>query len=58
MRHMREYVAQVNADPIAGMQKYLDQYVYAPTSWTHFLEMIGVGELLAAARAGRALYDA
>jgi glutaconate CoA-transferase subunit A len=58
MEHMREYVTQVNADPVGGMQAYLDRYVYGPKSWTHFLEMIGTGELLAAARAGRSLYDA
>ncbi len=58
MRHMQEYVALVNGDPIGGMEQYLKKYVYGPDSWTGFLDLIGLGEVLAAARAGTSLYDA
>jgi glutaconate CoA-transferase subunit A len=57
MRHMSEYVALVNRDPVGGMKEYLDRYVYAPESWTDFLAMIGVDELLEASKRGRSIYD-
>ena len=58
MRHMEYYVGLVNKDPVKGMQEYLERFVYGPNSWTEFLELIGVEELLDAARAGRSIYDA
>jgi len=58
MRHMQDYVALVNGDPIGGMEQYLKKYVYGPSSWTEFLDLIGIGDVLAAARAGTSLYDA
>jgi glutaconate CoA-transferase, subunit A len=58
MKHMEYYVALVNNDPIKGMQEYLDRFVYGPKSWNDFLNLIGIDEILAAARAGKAIYDA
>jgi glutaconate CoA-transferase subunit A len=58
LRHMRFYVNLVNRDPVKGMQEYLDRYVYGPKSWTEFLDLIGLDELLESARAGRSIYDA
>jgi glutaconate CoA-transferase subunit A len=58
MRHMEYYVGLVNKDPISGMQEYLERFVYGPKSWNDFLGLIGVDELLAAARAGRSVDDA
>lgn len=58
MRHMEFYVALVNGDPVKGMQEYLDRFVYGPKSWTGFLDLIGIEELVGAARAGGSIYDA
>ncbi len=58
MRHMEDYVALVNGDPVKGMKDYLDRCVYGPKSWTDFLSIVGVGELVEAARAGESIYDA
>ncbi len=58
IKHMEYYVGLVNKDPVAGMQDYLDRFVYAPKSWAAFLDLIGVEELLTAARAGNSIYDA
>jgi glutaconate CoA-transferase subunit A len=58
LRHMRFYVDLVNRDPVKGMQEYLDRFVYGPKSWTEFLDLIGLDELLESARAGRSIYDA
>jgi glutaconate CoA-transferase subunit A len=57
MRHMEAYVAQVNGDPVGGMKDYLDRYVYGPKSWTEFLSLIGMEEVLEATRRGRSIYD-
>jgi len=58
LRHMQYYVDLVNGDPVNGMKDYLDRYVHAPESWKEFLGVIGVEELLEAARAGDSIYDA
>ena len=39
------------------MREYLDRYVYGPKSWTDFLDLIGMDEVLEAARRGRSIYD-
>jgi glutaconate CoA-transferase, subunit A len=57
-RHMEAYVGLVNKDPVKGMQEYLDRFVYGPGSWTDFLNLIGMAEVLEAARAGNSIYDA
>jgi glutaconate CoA-transferase subunit A len=58
MQHMEYYVGLVNKDPVAGMQEYLDRFVYGPKSWTDFLALIGMDDLLTAARAGKCIADA
>ena len=58
LRHMEYYVGLVNADPVKGMREYMDRYVYGPKSWSEFLALIGIEELLEAARAGESIYDA
>jgi glutaconate CoA-transferase subunit A len=58
IRHMEYYVALANGDPVNGMREYLEHYVYGPGSWTGFLDLIGLDELLTAARAGRSIDDA
>src|SRR5690348_4315249 len=58
MRHMEYYVGLVNKDPVSGTREYLDRFVYGPKSWTDFLDLIGMDEVLAAARAGMTIYDA
>jgi glutaconate CoA-transferase subunit A len=56
-QHMEDYVAQVNGDPVKGMQDYLDKYVYGPKSWNDFLSMIGVDELMDAVQRGWSIYN-
>ncbi len=57
MRHMEAYVAQVNKEPVEGMRRYLDRYVYGPDSWTDYLSLIGMEEILEASRGGRSIYN-
>ncbi|MBI3436260.1 MAG: CoA transferase subunit A, partial [Proteobacteria bacterium] len=55
LRHMNYYVDLVNGNPVDGMKEYLDRYVFGPKSWNEFLGMIGVEELVEAARAGASI---
>ena len=57
MNHLEAYVQQVNGDPVGGMKKYLDDYVYGPKTWIEFLSMIGMDEIVTASRRGRSIFD-
>jgi glutaconate CoA-transferase subunit A len=52
---MDSYTRQVNGDPEAGMQAYLDDYVRAPKNWAAYLSKLGVASMLDAARRGRSI---
>jgi glutaconate CoA-transferase, subunit A len=56
-RHLDAYAALIRKDPEAGMREYLARHVYEPTSWTDYLGLLGLDELLAAARRGRSIHD-
>ena len=53
--HMDYYTSLVNKDPVKGMGEYVERYVYDPKSWTDYLGLLGLGELLDAARRGRSI---
>ncbi|MCC7486039.1 MAG: CoA transferase subunit A [Burkholderiales bacterium] len=57
-RHMDDYAARVNGDPVQGMSAYLERYVHGPKSWTEYLGLLGLEHVLAAARGGRRVADA
>ena len=56
-RHLDGYAAQLKPDAEAGIRDYLEHYFYGPKSWTEYLELIGIEELLDAARRGASIYD-
>ena len=55
--HLDQYAALIRRDPESGMRDYLARHVYEPKSWTDYLNVLGLGELLAAARRGRSIDD-
>jgi glutaconate CoA-transferase, subunit A len=57
MQHMEAYVAQVNKSPVDGMREYLERYFYGPESWTEYLSLIGMADLLLASQRGRSIYN-
>jgi glutaconate CoA-transferase, subunit A len=57
MQHLGAYVKQVNSDPVKGMQDYLDRHFYGPKSWSDYLSLIGMEELLEASKRGRSIYN-
>lgn len=56
-RHHDMYAEMIRKDPAKGITDYLDRYFYSPKNWTEYLTLIGVEELLDAARRGRRIYD-
>ena len=58
MDHLDAYVAQVNADPVAGFAAFVEAFIRQPETWVDFLEKIGLPEILSATRRGRSIrYD-
>jgi glutaconate CoA-transferase subunit A len=56
-KHLDRYALQVKADPERGITEYLDRHYYGPASWTGYLDLLGLEELLDASRRGRSIYD-
>ncbi len=56
-RHLDAYAAQIRRDPDEGIQTYLDRYFYGPKSWSEYLDLLGLEELLDARRRGISIYD-
>ena len=56
-RHHDMYAGLLHKDPVKGIADYLDRYFYAPKSWIEYLSLIGLDEVLNAARRGRSIYD-
>jgi glutaconate CoA-transferase subunit A len=56
MKHLQLFTDCVNADPVEGMKRYLDRFVYGPSSWADFLERLGMDEVNDAARCARELH--
>ncbi|HMK66984.1 MAG TPA: CoA-transferase [Stellaceae bacterium] len=56
-KHLDMYAEMIRKDPAKGIAEYLDRYFHAPKSWTDYLALIGVEEMLDAARRGRSIYD-
>jgi glutaconate CoA-transferase, subunit A len=56
-KHLGDYAAQLRQDPEEGIRSYLERYFYNPKSWTEYVGLLGVEELLDASRRGRSIYD-
>jgi glutaconate CoA-transferase subunit A len=56
-KHHDMYAELIRKDPAKGIAEYLDRYFHGPKSWTEYLDLIGMEELLDAARRGRSIYD-
>lgn len=55
--HLDAYAAATKDDPIAGVTRYLDRYYREPETWADYLSLLGMGDLLDAARRGRSIYN-
>jgi glutaconate CoA-transferase, subunit A len=56
-KHLDQYAALIRKEPEAGMHEYLARHFYEPKSWTDYLDLLGLEELLAATRRGRSIHD-
>ena len=55
--HLDAYAAQLKRDPEEGVRAYLDRYFYGPKSWSEYLDLLGLEELLDARRRGTGIHD-
>jgi glutaconate CoA-transferase subunit A len=55
--HLDAYAAQMRKDPEDGVRAYLARYFYSPKSWTEYLDLLGLAELIDARRRGTSIYD-
>ena len=53
--HLDAYAEQVGKDPVAGTQRYLDEFYYGPASWTEYVAKLGTPQILDAMRRGRSI---
>ena len=51
------YAARTAEDAEAGVRDYLDRHVYGPRDWVAYLDSLGMGNMLDAARRGRSVYN-
>jgi glutaconate CoA-transferase subunit A len=52
-----DYAERVAKDPVAGCRQYLEDYYYAPKSWSEYLSLIGIDAMLDACRRGRSVHN-
>ena len=55
--HLDAYAAQIRRDPEEGIRAYLERYFHGPKSWTEYLDLLGLDELLDARRRGTSIHD-
>jgi glutaconate CoA-transferase subunit A len=55
--HLDALAEQTKADPEKGIEKYLDDFYYGPSSWSDYLSRIGAEALIDASRRGRSIYN-
>jgi glutaconate CoA-transferase subunit A len=56
-KHLDDYAGRLRQDPEGGISSYLERYFHMPKSWTEYLDLLGLEELLDASRRGRSIYD-
>ena len=57
LEHLDHYAGRLRHDPEQAIKSYLDRHFYGPKSWTEYLELLGLEQLLDASRRGRSIYD-
>ena len=55
--HLDDYAASIKDDAESGAKQYLQRYYYEPDDWNAYLSLLGMGEVLDAARRGRSIYN-
>ena len=51
------YAALISRDAEAGVKEYLERYVYEPKDWVAYLDLLGMDNVIDAARRGRSVYN-
>ena len=51
------YAAQSGRDAEAGVKEYIERYVHEPRDWVAYLDLLGMDNVIDAARRGRSVYN-
>lgn len=51
------YAALTGGDAETGVKEYLERYVYQPKDWVAYLDLLGMDNVIDAARRGRSVYN-
>jgi glutaconate CoA-transferase subunit A len=55
--HLDQYADWTGTDPIAGAQRYLDEFYYGPKDWPDYLSKLGMAAVLDASNRGRSVFN-
>jgi glutaconate CoA-transferase subunit A len=55
--HLDDYAKATTEDAEAGVKQYLERFHYGPDSWNDYLKLLGLDEMLDAARRGRSIHN-
>ena len=55
--HLDGYANLIRQDAQGGVQEYLRRHFYHTDTWTDYLQLLGIHELLDASRRGRSIYN-
>jgi glutaconate CoA-transferase subunit A len=55
-KHLDAYAAKLRQNPEEAIAGYLERYFYGPKSWTEYLDLLGLEELLDASRRGSSIH--
>jgi len=56
-KHLDDYAAATKDDAETGVKQYLKRYYHEPDNWNDYLSLLGMGEVLDAARRGRSIFN-
>jgi len=55
--HLDDYAKATTDDAEAGVAQYLEKFRYGPDTWNDYLNLLGLDEMLDAARRGRSIHN-
>jgi len=51
------YAELIRTDPVAGVEEYLDRFIYGPESWEAYLDLLGMNNVISATLGGRSVFN-
>jgi glutaconate CoA-transferase subunit A len=55
--NLDDYAELIRTDPVAGVEEYLDRFIFGPESWEAYLDLLGMNNVISATRGGRSVFN-